>query len=299
MAQNDAVKTHQCTFCAYSTTRKYDLKRHQNAKHKCEIAPNMHLCDNVIDQGADGIKYCDNVFPIDENGISNFQCFKCNKKYTTKRYLTKHEMNCKRVDSLTCPKCMVSFANRHNKSRHIKNNKCEARSIIHARKANTGNVTIQNAETIQNINTVNNHNYYINNFGSERMDCLTYEKIKKILESGANTIPLYIEKKHFDKNFPENNNIKYTFENKCKVFEDNIWKEKDLGLLSSSLMRENSEILLLYCDENEIKLSNDINDSDKYEHIKNKLIVIYNKSDNEKYNQILKKVKELIKNSKK
>jgi hypothetical protein len=69
----------------------------------------------------------------------------------------------------------------------------------------TNNGTIQNAETINN-NTINN--IIVNNLGSERIDHITDSDIKKILQSGINTVPLYIEKKHFDKNFPENKNIK-------------------------------------------------------------------------------------------
>ena len=41
---------------------------------------------------------------------------------------------------------------------------------------------------------------------------------------------------HFDYNYvinPENNNIKYTDDNKCKVFENNGWKEKDISLMSN------------------------------------------------------------------
>lgn len=87
-------------------------------------------------------------------------------------------------------------------------------------------------------------------------------------------------------------------ENKCKVYEDDDWKEKDLALLSSSLIQENSEVLLLYCEDNDIKLARDIQNVDKYEHIKNKLFLVYNKTNNDKYNIILSKIKELIKNTK-
>ena len=59
-----------------------------------------------------------------------------------------------------------------------------------------------------------------------------------------------IGKKHFDNNFPEHKNIKYTNDNKCHVLEleNNLWKEKDLGLLSRNLIKDNTEVLLLYCD---------------------------------------------------
>jgi len=214
--------------------------------------------------------------------------------------LYNHEKICNKVDSLTCPRCMISFSNRHHKSRHIKADKCKARSIIHARTPNIQNITNNNNITnnTQNVQTMNNYNNIIvNNFGSERIDHISNKEIMKILQSGTNTVPLYIKKKHFDKNFPENNNIKYSNDNKCQVMEDNCWQEKDIGLLSTNLMKDNTEVLLMYCDNNEIQLLNEINDIEKYEHIRNKLFIVYNKSDNQRYNDVLAKIKELIKNS--
>jgi hypothetical protein len=79
--------------------------------------------------------------------------------------------------------------------------------------------------------------------------------------------------------------------------EENSWKEKDIGLLSTSLIQDNTEVLLMYCDNNEIQLLNEIKDIDKYEHIRNKLFIVYNKSENQKYNTVLTKIKELIKSS--
>ena len=34
------VLLHKCVFCNYQSKRKYDIKRHQNAKHKCQIIEN-------------------------------------------------------------------------------------------------------------------------------------------------------------------------------------------------------------------------------------------------------------------
>ena len=301
----------KCEFCEYKTDVKCNMKRHQNAKHKNEMYEKHHkseTCENVISKCENVISKCENVIPKCENVIPEKKysatcnkCAKCYKEYSSNRYLKVHESKCNKVDSLTCPRCMVSFSNRHNKARHIKANKCVARSIAYARPANSHNITnitnnVQNAHTIQNNNI--NNKIIINNFGSERIDHITYEDVKHMLQNGMNTLPLYIEKKHFDKRFPENNNIKYTDDNKCKVMEGNLWKEKDIAILSNTLIKNNSEVLLLYCDDKDVKLSDDIGDSDKYEHIKNKLIVIYNKSDNGKYNYILSKIKDLIKNTK-
>ena len=290
MTQNDAVKMHKCAFCLYRTNRRFDLKRHHNAKHCNKIyteIQNAHSEENDIPNG-------ENDIPNEENDIPKiFVCRTCNKLYKTKRYLTKHERVCNTIDNLTCPRCMISFTHRNNRNRHVKVGKCIPRSIIYARVPN-----IQNITNIQNINNTNNtNNFIINNFGSERIDHISEADIHQILQSGANTIPLYIEKKHFDKNFPENKNIKYTNDNKCHVMENNLWKEKDIGLLSTNLIQDNTEVLLMYCDNNEIQLLNEIKDIEMYEHMRNKLFIVYNKSDNEKYNTVLAKIKQLIKSS--
>lgn len=286
------MKINKCPYCIYITDVKCNLFRHINAKHKVEIQENTETS-----------KIVQNVTPRGQNVTPSSICKKCNKTYVSEKNLKRHELKCKGVDELTCSKCMISFTCRQHKSRHIKANNCKARSIIHAREPNPHNVQtiIENQNNIQNnIQTQNNinNNIIINNFGNERIDHITHEDIKKILLSGANTLPKYIEKKHFDKEFPENNNILYTRENKCKVLENNDWKEKDIGLLSSKLIKDNAKVLLLYCGENEIKLSDEIKDDDIYQHVKNKLVIIYNKSDHEKYNFVLNSIKELVKNSK-
>ena len=290
----------RCSFCTYFSDRKYNLQKHIHRKHNHV----MNICD-ILENGQNVNSKEENVNPKEENVNPkqqivnpNFICTKCNKIYKTKKYLITHESKCTGIDDLTCSKCMMSFTKRQAKSRHVLANKCEARSIIHARIPNPLNSQYNITNNIDNSVNKTINNIQINNYGSERIDHITYNDIKRLLECGMNTIPLYIEKKHFNKNFPENNNIKYTEDNKCKVLEDNLWKEKDIGLLSTNLIKDNSEVLLLYCDENDIKLSEDINDADKYDHIKNKLILIYNKSDNTKYIHVLSKIKDLIKNAK-
>jgi hypothetical protein len=291
----------KCQFCNYKTDVKCNLIRHQNAKHSKEICEKSSISENVQNVTPN----LQNVTPNVQNVTPNVQnvtpnilsCSKCNKNYKTARHLDNHEKKCNKVDSLTCPRCMISFSNRHHKSRHIKADTCKARSIIHARTPNIQNITNIENQTINNINNQTNNNIIINNFGSERIDHISNIDINKMLIGGANTIPLYIEKKHFDKNFPENNNITFTNENKCKVLEDNIWKEKDLGIISSKLVHDNTEILLLYCEDNEVELSNCIENKDVLDHITDKLIIIYNKSDAKKYNEVLSKIKELVKNN--
>ena len=286
----------KCPFCIYVTDIKCNLKRHINGKHKLENDKNGKVqkngenvtpgCENVCPSG-------ENVCPSGENVCPLFFCKKCNKRYNSNRYLSKHETKCKGVDELTCSKCMISFTTRSAKSKHIKANNCKARSIIHAREPNPQNI-IHN-QTINNIQNNNTQNIFINNFGNERLDHISYDDIVNILLSGVNTIPMFIEKKHFDKNFPENNNIMYTKENKCKVLENNSWKEKNIYLVSSKLVKDNSGYLLLFCSENEIGLAQDIQNEEVLDFIKQNLMKIYHKDD-EKYKDIYNMVNDIIKN---
>ena len=284
-----------CSICNYITDRKFNLQRHVNNKH-CQKLKKQQISQNVqkdIQNEENDIPKEENDIPKQENDIPKiYVCETCNKTYKTKKYLKEHERNCNKIDNLTCPRCMISFTHRNNRNRHIKAGKCKARSILHARTPNIQNITNNN-----NIQNNIQNNFIINNFGSERIDHISHEEIIKMLKSGINTVPMYIKKKHFDKDFPENKNIKYTIDNKCQVLEENSWKEKDINLLSNNLMKDNTEVLLMYCDNNEIKLLNEIKDVEKYDHIRNKLFIIYNKTDNEKYNKVLTKIKELIKDS--
>jgi uncharacterized C2H2 Zn-finger protein len=188
MEQNDAVKKHKCVFCDFASKRKYDLQRHQNAKHIQKDTFVADTADNIVRE---------------ENVPTQLMCKMCNKIYKTKKCLASHEVKCDGIDILTCPRCMISFATRHSKSRHIAANKCKAQSIIYARIPNAINIT--NISSTLNIPSI--QNISINNYGSERTDYLDYDKMLEIFKNIYNIPSLLTKHIHFNKEFPENNNI--------------------------------------------------------------------------------------------
>jgi len=339
MDANDAIKKHKCEFCNYKTNRSFDLKRHQNAKHKCQIIENINNnltgenvtpsgenvtpnCENVTPNCENVTPNCENVTPSGENVTPNEKivtpseqniCKKCNKIYNSKRYLIEHEKKCKGVDELTCPKCMISFTNRHHKSRHIKNNNCKAKSIIHARIPNP-----QNIETLnKNINTQNNitnnnienqtnnnietqNNIVINNYGNERLDYVTYDKMLEMFKKFYNSPSLLTKEIHFNKDFPENNNIKYENKNQVIVKADDELVLKDLNSLAKELVDKKANKVHEFAQDNKEDICKDMKlELEQYQEICN-LLFTYAilQQPKDEYRKQIYKVKELILNTK-
>ena len=186
MTQNNAIKFFTCAYCNYYTKRYYDLFRHHSAKHSdftCikNITYNNTISkeENVTSEEENVTLNQENVTPKEENVIPKFICKKCNKIYKTKKFLLTHQSKCNGLDDLTCPTCMISFATRQSKSRHIIKNNCKPRSILYARKPNNQNIENHNNYNIENQNNYTNNitnNLTINNYGNERIDYLNYEK---------------------------------------------------------------------------------------------------------------------------
>ena len=307
-------KTHiKCPLCNYKTLRQYNLNRHHNSKHCGYEPPQNNVVSNqdkVISKKGIVISNLQNVIPNQENVISEpnngFLCIKCNKKYKVKKYLIAHESKCKGIDSLTCPKCMISFTNRHNKNRHIKRDTCKARSIVHARVPNIQNITNNDNSITNNINNDNSitnnitNNIIVNNFGNERIDYLTFDNLQEIFRKGINnSIPSLIKEKHFNPNFPENNTIKPNRKNntKCFIRKDNNWFLSTMSIICDKIIKENSYLLLGFSEEHKEELQKKILNEEIYDFINNKLKELILKTDKDHYKTVKENVKDIINNS--
>ena len=199
---------------------------------------------------------------------------------------------------MTCPKCMISFTTSSAKSKHIKRNNCKAKSIIHARVPNIQNIKTQNNDN-RTLNDNRIFNVFINNYGEERLDYLSNDMMHNILQKCDNSIPLYIENKHFNKDFPENHNIKYDEKSKkCKIKENNKWKNVNISFISSKLITDNSETLLSYCKNNKEELEEKIKNDESLQFIMDRLLLIKFKKDKNSYNQIIISIRNLLEDNK-
>ena len=287
-----------CALCNYISKRKFDLKRHQTARHN-EIALNITYEEKDMKIEEKDMKNEENNMKNEEKDMKNeennlFNCCKCNKKYKTKKYLINHEKTCNGLNILTCPKCMKTFSSYGNKSAHIKNNNCKAKSIIHSI-----NEDVKHNLYI-NGNNNNNNTTIINNYGSERTDYITVDDMVKIFKhSGDNVVPRYIEFKHFNKNFPENHNIKYEKNNNCLIKRNGEWKITNLNNLSNKLIQKNSHEIFKYYRNKTEEIDNKIKHVDLMEYISKRFdyIDLCLPITKNVYNQIKYEIKDIIKTS--
>ena len=313
-----------CTYCKYTTNRNYNLNRHLINKHSKEILNNENnlneVINTVINERNTVIKEQNTVLnerntvpneqnnvPKEQNNVPNEKikyCSKCNKKYLTIKNLKKHEKNCNGVDILTCPRCMKSFSCSANKSHHIKRNTCKPRSILHARTPNVQNINTTNnninntTNNIDNSITNNIHNTInINNYGSERLDYINYDKFLSIFKKNYDIPSALTEEIHFNLDFPENNNIFYNDKTSVLVKVDNNYLEKDTKLFVEELINNKSKIIQRFAHKNKSNICESMSCA-LYDEIIELLLKLIVKEPTTQYNKQTKKIMDLIRNNK-
>jgi hypothetical protein len=294
-------RIHKCKFCTYFTTVKCNLIRHENAKHnyeKLEKQNDIPCGQNDIPNGQNDIPDGQNDIPDGQDDkLYNLICKKCSKIYKSKKNLIKHESKCNKVDNLTCPRCMKSFTHRNNKNRHIKADKCEARSIIHSRNPNVQNVVNNN----NNNNTTNNNigvqnNYIINNYHQERLDYFTFEKMLEIWKKGYSAAFSLTNEMHFNKAFPENKNILKNDKTSALVKENGSFVTKDIKMLAEELFNHKSSIIQDFAYKNKAKICESV-DMEVYEEIADLLMKLFIKQPMNQYKKQVTKIVDMIKNN--
>ena len=168
------------------------------------------------------------------------------------------------------------------------------------------NNNIQNVEQLtNNINTQNNNNiqtqnnnFIINNYGSERLDYLNYEKMLEIFKKSYNIPTLLTKEIHFNENFPENNNIRYENDKSALVKKDDKFIYSNLNVLARELIDNKGQLMQKFAVENKndicLKMGIEL-----YEKIIENLIdlLLLHKPD-ENYIKQVENIRDLIKNTK-
>ena len=335
MTQNIAYKRFKCEQCFYQTNRKFDLKRHCFNKHYIEFVmnvekissgENVHPNEKNVPPNEKNVPPNEKNVPLNEknvplnqkndiisnkNNTNNYICNKCDKKYKNCKSYLLHEKNCKGINELTCPKCMISFTSRQHKSRHVLKDNCKSRSIIYSEtyksknnvdNLNTNNITtngnIEYQYNCRDVNSNNINNFYINNYKNERLDYVDYEKLLDIFTKTYDIPRLLTKEIHFNKEFPENNNITYENKENALIKINNEYILKDLNLLAEELVNEKTTQMQKFAEENKEDICLKIEHKKYYEMIELLLNFILLKEPEQHYKIQIKNIKDLIKNNK-
>ena len=223
---------YECQRCGYNTTLKGNIKHHLNRKNAC-----IPLLDNISIEQMKDIYNLNDTSKIPQNNSNLFnntskipqktpknegsnQCSYCSKEFSRIDNLNRHLKTCKKKKKVlleneelreTVEKLLIECS---NMKEIIKTN-------------TTGNNNYSNNTNSNNIihNTIN-----INNYGEEDTKYITKQFIVNLLANKPfKAIPEMIKHTHFNKEHPENQNIKITNKKEpyVKVMKDNKWEYQD------------------------------------------------------------------------
>jgi len=201
VSQNDK-KVIQCDRCSNTFSNMTNLRRHFNNKKVCKPI----LKDIPIEELIEKYKV--------KKGI--YKCENCGKEYKSKSGKYKHKKKClinpaiiekNKIDKLENELDNIK-EDKEKLQKQVEELLLEKTQIQEQLKSN--HIGVINNDNSQN--TVNNINIVINNFGEENIEYLLKDEnfIKKCIESPINSIHKYLDTVHFNKEHPENRNIKMT-----------------------------------------------------------------------------------------
>tara|TARA_B110000858_G_scaffold48774_1_gene56224 strand:- start:4168 stop:4740 length:573 start_codon:yes stop_codon:yes gene_type:complete len=175
--------------------------------------------------------------------------------------------------------------NLNNKNKSIYNNNI------------TTNGNIENQYNYRDVNSYNINNYYINNYKDERLDYVDYEKLLEIFTKTYDIPRLLTKEIHFNKEFPENNNITYENRENALIKIDNEFILKDLNLLAEELVNEKTVQMQKFAEENKEDICLKLEHKKYYEMLELLLNFILLKEPQQHYKIQIKNIKDMIKNT--
>jgi len=223
---------HKCIFCDYKTDYTTSLKKHILKKKKCSILINKYNIKSIEDyydfiDNNDFKNIAENNIKIIDNK-EDFNCMYCNKIFTRKDNLTRHYNICKAKND----EILSQIKQLKNEIKYLKDNKINS----------TTNNTINNY-TINNI--------LICNYGSEDRSILTKEFMLELLKSPYSAPTKMIEVLHFNKDYPENMNIRLSNKDndKSQLIENGKWVTYEKELLINRMIDDNLYYLDMFYEE--------------------------------------------------
>ena len=249
----------QCERCSNTFSNMTNLRRHFHNKKICKPILN----DISIEELKEKYKV--------KKGC--YKCENCGKEYKSAAGKCKHKKNCS-VNPIIIEKKTISKLETELGKEVIKRKELEKQveqlilekaqlQEAHNKLVVNGNNNNSNLTTIgrdQNI-------IIVNNFGEENIEYLLKDEnfIKKCIENPVNSISKYLENVHFNKEHPENRNIKIT--NLLGPYMDYVkegqWNKIEKNILIPNLINKSINTIDNIIDYNDDTSSDEDNNSDK------------------------------------
>jgi len=227
---------YECQRCGYNTTLKGNIKHHLNRKNICKpVLSYISIYDmksiydlNLNEKNPNDSKMnpIESILNPNESKyeLNKFICDYCCKFYSTNSNLYKHLKICKEKKK----------SNEQNKITLLEKEKEELLKTVEklliecSNKSNNSTINSNNSNNTNSNNTKNT--IIINNYGDENTKYITKEYIVNLLANKPfKAIPEMIKHTHFNKEHPENQNIKITNKKEpyVKIMKDNKWEYQD------------------------------------------------------------------------
>lgn len=227
---------YNCPRCNYRTDRKSNFINHLLRKKAClpilneitreeileKINMNKDMKGIIIDSEKtlfdSKMTQNDSIVDSKNDKIKHFECCYCNKNFSRKNNLVRHQKNCKSKNKIGDENETLRKENEYLVKKveemFLKMNKMEE-EIKNYKKNNFNN----------SFNTIKNNKIQINSYGCENIDYITDKVFMKLLNTPLSAIPKLIELKHFNPSHPENHNVKITniHDKFAKIYKDNKW----------------------------------------------------------------------------
>jgi hypothetical protein len=223
----------------------------------CSIINECYNCRKIFKLRKSLVRHMKECI-INTSPLNNNECNNCHKVFPLRKSLIKHLKTCiNNIENINeCSKCRKVFKLKNNLLRHIKT--CVNSSSINNISNQQINMIINNTQNknTHNIIYVDNRvcsDTKINPFGKENLEFLTDDFMKSIIIEPEEGIIRLIQKVHFNKDQPENQNIqiKNKKEPYIDVFNGKSWEKQDKKTAIQNIITTKKDIMDGFIDENE------------------------------------------------
>lgn len=245
----------KCKRCGFDSQHKHVLKRHLLRKNVCAVSPECGGEDIDVNDLLQELEP-----EIDEN-VQSYKCEFCDKRFkhlsnksahkktcAAKRSIEKQVVNSEETRTVNKAAAFLQEAGAQNVLGDLVGLAGDNGVAINLlQKICTLLETQQNTPTTQVIATQNNIQINLNNFGNESLQHVKQDSsfLTDCLLNCNNGIKQLLQKIHFDKEAPMNNNIRVLSrkQNLLERFEDGIWKPCDKNNTLDDMIRRGYRIL--------------------------------------------------------